>query len=341
VRLAAAAAANDANDRRAARDGLKAAFELGRECRFQHVPGWRPQAVADLCALALAEAIEPDFARGLVRARKLVPRASPLRVRGWPWPFRIGTLGGFQLARGGAPVEFSGKGPGRPGELLKVLVALGGQIVRADQLADALWPHVDADFAHKSFTATLHRLRRMLEEDEALTLRDARLSLNPALFWVDTWALEQVFAELDGALRAPGLQGGDPALSALAEEVLALYRGPFLPDESEQPSYIACREQLRARLLRCLARLARHWEEAGRPEAAVDRYQRSIEADQLCEPLYRHLMLCYQRHGELGEALATYERLRTVLAARLKAAPSPETQAVYASLRNPSGKPGE
>ncbi len=339
VRLAAAAAANDANDRHAARDGLKAAFELGRQYRFQHVPGWRPQAIADLCALALREGIETDFARGLVRARKLVPQATPLRVRGWPWPFRIRTLGGFQLDRGNAPVEFSGKGPGRPGELLKVLVALGGQNVRADQLADALWPHVDADFAHKSFTATLHRLRRMLEEDDALVLRDARLSLNPGLFWVDTWALEQVFAELDGALRAPGPHGTDPGLSELAEEALALYRGPFLPDESEQPSYIACREQLRARLLRCLARLARRWEEAGKPEAAADCYLRCIEADELCEPLYRHLMLCYQRHGELGEALGIYERLRTVLAARLKATPSPETQAVYASLRSPPGTP--
>jgi DNA-binding SARP family transcriptional activator len=179
----------------------------------------------------------------------------------------------------------------------------------------------------------------MLEEDDALVLRDARLSLNPGLFWVDTWALEQVFAELDGALRAPGPHGTDPGFSELAEEALALYRGPFLPDESEQPSYIACREQLRARLLRCLARLARRWEEAGKPEAAADCYLRCIEADELCEPLYRHLMLCYQRHGELGEALGIYERLRTVLAARLKATPSPETQAVYASLRSPPGTP--
>jgi ATP/maltotriose-dependent transcriptional regulator MalT/DNA-binding SARP family transcriptional activator len=339
VRLATAEAANEANDRRTALGCLKAAFELGREYGFQHALGWRPRAIADLCALALREGIEADFAGGLVRARRLVPRAAPLRVRAWPWAFRIGTLGGFELARAGAPVEFSGKGPGRPGELLKVLVALGGQNVRADQLADALWPHVDADFAHKSFTATLHRLRRVLEEEDALVLRDGRLSLNPALFWVDIWALEQVFAELDGALRGPIPKAMAPAAGELAEEALALYRGPFLPDESEQPSYIACREQLRARLLRCLARLARGWEEAGKPDAAADCYLRCIEADELCEPLYRHLMLCYQRHGDQGEALATYERLRTILWARGKAMPSPETQAVHASLRSSPAVP--
>jgi DNA-binding SARP family transcriptional activator len=44
-------------------------------------------------------------------------------------------------------------------------------------------------------------------------------------------------------------------------------------------------------------------------------------------------MLSYQRSGDLVEARATYERLRTILQARLRAAPSPETQSVYAALR--------
>src|SRR5207302_153840 len=156
-------------------------------------------------------------------ARRLMPRTAPLRVPDWPWRFRVHMLGRALIERGNTPVEFSGKGPGRPMELLKVLVANGGHNVRADQLADSLWPHVDADYAHKSFTATLHRLRRLLDDDEAVTLRDGRLSLNPGLVWVDTWALEQAVAD------------------SRLEEALALYRGPFLPDEAEQPSYIACR----------------------------------------------------------------------------------------------------
>jgi DNA-binding SARP family transcriptional activator len=262
-----------------------------------------------------------------------------MRLRQWPWPFRIDMLGGFRLLRDGAPIEFSGKGPGRPVELLKVLVALGGQNVRCDQIADALWPHADADYAHKSFTTTLHRLRRILDAEDALVVRDARLSLNPALFWVDAWAVDQLITEFDAVLRDANAQAAAPALRELAGELLSLYQGPFLPDESEQPSYIACREQIRSRLLRCLTRAGRSWEEAGKPEAAVDCYLRCIEADELCEPVYRNLMLCYQRQGEPAEAIATYERLRTVLAARLKIMPSPETQAIHASLSRPPGNP--
>ncbi|HEX9185128.1 MAG TPA: BTAD domain-containing putative transcriptional regulator [Burkholderiales bacterium] len=332
--LAAADAAREAGEEGAMLDALRSAFALGREHGLRHAPWWRKSALAELCAAALRHGIETDYARALVRERRLVPRVPPLRLAGWPWPFRVRSLGRFELLREALPVEFSGKGPGRPMELLKVLLANGGQEVRADQIADALWPHVDADYAHKSFTATLHRLRKLLGDDDAVLLRDGRLSLNSALVWVDAWALEQACSALEEALRAPAATASDAGLNALADELLALYRGPFLPDESEQPSYIACREQLRLRLLRCLARFARRLEDAGRPEAAAECYLRLIEADPLFEAPYRNLMLSYQRAGDVVEARASYERLKTLLAARLKAAPSPETQAVYAGLKD-------
>ena len=336
--LAAAESALALGDEAHAMPPLRRAFALGREHGFRHAPWWRQRETADLCALALQQDIESDYARGLVRERRLAPRMPPLRVRNWPWPFRIATFGRFELLLGGEPVEISGKGPGRPMELLKVLIALGGQNVRADQLGDALWPHMDADYAHKSFTATLHRLRRLFGEEDALLLRDGRLSLDPGVVWADVWALERVIADFDEALRGSGGGTPAPALYGLANEALGLYRGPFLPDESEQSSYLAYREQSRARLLRCLTRVARTWEEAGHAETAADCYQRFIDADPLYEAPYRNLMLSYQRCGSLIEARATYERLRTLLGAKLKVMPSAETQAVYAGLALPAQK---
>ena len=67
-------------------------------------------------------------------------------------------------------------------------------------------------------------------------------------------------------------------------------------------------------------------------DAAADCYLRCIEADPLFEAPYRNLMLCYQRVGEAIEARATYQRLATLLSARLNAAPSAETKAVLAAL---------
>jgi len=89
--------------------------------------------------------------------------------------------------------------------------------------------------------------------------------------------------------------------------------------------------------LRSLARLARQREEAGEGNAAAECFVQLIEADDLFEPPYRYLMQCLQRCGEASEARGAYERLRTVLATKLKVMPSAETQAVYASL----GVPGK
>ncbi|WP_137895181.1 BTAD domain-containing putative transcriptional regulator [Ramlibacter sp. 2FC] len=315
---------------------LEKALRAGREHGIALMPGWCARDAAQLCALALQQGIETEHARRLVRERRLSPALPPLRVKAWPWPIRIQTLGRFEIAANAAPVTFSGKGPGRPAELLKLLISLGGDAVRIYQLSDALWPQADADYAHKSFTAALHRLRRLLDDDEALVLRDGRLSLNPATVWTDTAALDQVLSHIEGAARLPSTlaspQRPEPGLQACLQEALDLYRGPFLPDESEQPGYIAFREQLRARLLRCVARVARHSEEAGDVDTAADFYLQLLRADSLFEAPYRNLMLCYQRQGDLHAARETYERLRTTLAMRLKTMPSAQTQAVYAAL---------
>jgi LuxR family transcriptional regulator, maltose regulon positive regulatory protein len=333
VHLAASAAAWEQGQQPQALDRLRAGLLLGYEHGIRPPPGWRPQILAELCSHALEAQVQPEFARTLIREGNLVPRAPPLLIRGWPWTIRITCLGEFQCLRGETPIELSGKGPGRPMELLKVLIALGRHNVRSEQLADALWPHMEADYAYKSFTATLHRLRRSLEEEDALVLRDGRLTLNKAMIWVDTWALEQLFDDFEAARRDSALNG-ELRNRKFTEDALAIYRGPFLPDESEQPCYIACREQIRGKLLRFLVAMARGYEADGMPEAAAGAYLRFIEADELCEPLYRQLMLCYERSGAPADALTTYERLRTILSMRLKTMPSLETQALYARLKS-------
>ena len=322
---------------------LGEAFRSGQEHGLVCLPGWSARDAAELCVLALQHNVEPGYARRLVGNYRLIPALPPLRVRSWPWPIRIRTLGRFEISARDTPVEFSGKGPGRPAELLKVLMSQGGQGVRVYQLSDALWPHMDADYAHKSFTAALHRLRRLLDDDDALVLRDGRLSLNPDTVWTDTWALDQVLAEIENTTRPPSAQKRpDPALHACVQDALDLYSGPFLPDESDQTGYIAFREQLRARLLRCVARAARHWEEAGDFDTAADFYLQLLQADPLFEPPYRNLMLCHQRHGDLQAAREIYERLRTTLSMRLKIMPTAQTQAIYAALdSNAPGRSAE
>jgi LuxR family transcriptional regulator, maltose regulon positive regulatory protein len=331
VRAAEAVVAAESGDEHAALEPLRQALAIVRQQGFRYLAGMRPQRLATLCVIALSRGIEAELVRVLVRSSGMNPPPAASRLPQWPWQFHVSVLGRFRLLRDQAPIESSPKGIGRPVELLKVLISLGGRDVRWEQIADSMWPQ--AEDAKGSFNQTLKRTRDVLEDHGALLHGDRRLSLNPELVWVDLWGLDQCIQDIEALLAGPRGAGGDLVLKSRVAELLALYQGPVLPDESEQPCYIACREQTRARMLRTLNKAARCFSQPGEMEMVTDWYLRCIDVDERCEGFYRYLMLLYKQHGERLEASAVYERLRSVLSTRCGIMPSADTQAIYASLQ--------
>jgi ATP/maltotriose-dependent transcriptional regulator MalT/DNA-binding SARP family transcriptional activator len=329
ARLSMARVALDGDRPDAAKPQLEEALSLGRRHGISHTLWWRPDSMAELCGMALAEDIEADYVRHLIRSRSLVPGDSTPPPRAWPWPFQVFTLGKFRLLIEGKTQGIISKGSKRPLELLKVLVALGGRDVRVEHLADKMWPHKDGDYAYGSLTSALHRLRRLLGLDDAIVLQDGRMSLNPRHIWVDTWAIEQIFsaAERDVSITASGA-----AMAATAERLLDHYRGAFLEDESESNCYIALREHLRGKMLRILNKIARQTAKAAEVESTASLFERTIDADPRCEGFYRGLMMLYDAHGRRSEALEVYSRCRSMLTPSLGATPSPEMTALYEKL---------
>ena len=101
-------------------------------------------------------------------------------------------------------MRFTGKAQQRPLDLLKLLVALGGANVDAQQLTAALWPEADGAAAKTSFDSTLFRLRKLLDVENALVLSAGKLSLARALVWTDLWALEAAFDAAQPGSQADG-----------------------------------------------------------------------------------------------------------------------------------------
>ena len=56
----------------------------------------------------------------------------------WPWLIRICTLGRFAIVIDGIPLRSTGKAQKRPLDLLKLLIALGGQSVSSSAVLSAL-----------------------------------------------------------------------------------------------------------------------------------------------------------------------------------------------------------
>jgi DNA-binding SARP family transcriptional activator len=239
-------------------------------------------------------------------------------------PIQIFTLGRFSIAIDEQPFHSNGKARHRPLGLLKALIALGGRDVSSGRLCECLWPDSEGDLGARNLTITLHRLRCLLQAKAAVVADNGKLSLNESACWVDAWSFERLVND--------GLRGLDE--SAISSELelrlaLNLYAGHFLARESEESWMFAPRLRLKTKFERLIAALATHFERQNRFADAIDVCLEALERDPLNELLYRRLMGCYLKRGELAAAARIYSRCREALVKGLAMQPSVETERLY------------
>ncbi|MEJ5310629.1 MAG: BTAD domain-containing putative transcriptional regulator [Anaerolineae bacterium] len=241
-----------------------------------------------------------------------------------PPPLRILTLGGFQVFQGGIPIPTEAWQRRKTRHLLLYLLLRRAPVAR-DELLDVLWPDLPPDSAALALNTTFSELRHILEpqlsrgtpshylerDEETLTLR------RTAGLWCDVWAFEE-------AARA-GVAG--------ATQVLALYRGDFLPEEPYVDWALRERERLRERYLNVLMAWLEERVHAEAWPEGVELARRILEREPWLEEVWRMLMTCLAKVGRRSEALRAYQECARALRAELDADPAPETQALYETLR--------
>jgi LuxR family maltose regulon positive regulatory protein len=332
---------------------LQRAFTVGLAEDYLTHHCFRPDVMSRLCVFALQRGIVTDFARRLIRHRKLKPPPE-LVIDDWPWPVRIHTLGRFGVSVDDRPVAEAAQA--KPLELLRVLIARGGRDVPIDDLIGCLWDRQKDDDngrgnggaggvggvgkpgkkkvggGRSAFDINLSRLRGLLGQPDALLVKDGCLMLNNARCWVDLWRCQRLLAEIRALLD--GADALDVALVvARGRELLACYTGDFLAREgaawASEP-----RGKLRERVTTSLADLAARLESTGAVVETSQFYERAIEIDPRRESLYLGLVYCLYRQGKVAEALRVYHCCRAALALYLGARPSAETEALRALLEN-------
>ena len=313
-------------------NSLRYALGVGREFGFTNFLWWLPDVMAKLCTIALEHDIETEYVKRLIRERDLMPEPPPLALSRWPWRFRIRTFGGFHIERDDQPLGVVAKLQHKPLELLKGLVGLGAENVMESKLAGAIWPRIDLDYAHKSLTTNLHRLRKILGEDKAVLLKYGRLTLNSRYCCLDIRQFELLTKEADHLFSASGISNLSERVAGLENALLDIYQGPFMEGEADRPWFTKTRERLRNRFLRTIGDIAYYWEECNDWHKAITCYRRSLEVDPLAEGFYRRLMLCYRAAGRQAEAVEVYDICKRTFRSELAVAPSSETTAIYETL---------
>ncbi len=314
----------------AAIDFLTQAMVLGRTKNYQHIDWWLPDSMLDLCIKSLQHNIEVDYVQKLIRKRHLCPVDSLLYLDNWPWPLRIYTLGRFSVVPDNKPILIDAKGRGKPLELLKVLISLGGREVSETRITEALWPDAEGDIAHSAFTTTLSRLRKLICVD-ALIVRDGQLSLNDHLCWLDTWEFERRLSEV--ALMMEDYSEDVEKIQRYMHKVFTLYKGAFLAKQSQMAWALGLREHLRLKLLRVIKSLIIFFGRRGLCRQVIELYEKALELDQLAEEYYRGLMKCHSGQGDRAEALVVYNSCRKLFTYTFKIELSEKTEQLYQTIK--------
>lgn len=281
---------------------------------------WRPHVMARLFSLALQHGIEVDYVKSVIRRRNI--KAESPECDYWPWPIKIFTLGRFEIQRDDVPLRSPGKAQHKPLELLKYICVSGGKAVNQDRIIDALWPDSMGDAAEQALRTTLHRLRKLLQHDQAIILEDKHLSLDSGYVWTDCGAFDHIAHHQSVTNDRISLQ-----------QALNYYRGHFLEGETSSWA-ITYRNQLRAHYTRIIEQYGALLEQDGDWPGAIECYLRAIEIEPLVEVFYNNLMNIYIQLDRRSEALTVYQRCRQSLLTRLGINPSPSIQALYHKIIN-------
>ncbi|MFO1322413.1 MAG: hypothetical protein U1F52_22655, partial [Burkholderiales bacterium] len=261
------------------------AVERHRFDLYAHLLSWSRLWSSRLAAAALERDIETVHVRHFIREFHLEAPRSWLEA--WPLPIRIRALGSFEVSIDGAPLAFSGRAPRKPLAFLQRLICGDPAGVRDQTLIDALWPDEDGDAARDAFRVALHRLRKLLGHPEAVRSENGLVSLDPAVVWVDKFALQ--------AAMAAAREDANAFLQACD-----WYRGRLLADEPDAVWSLTPRRQLEAEVVRWALELAERLEARGDGAGALHIAQQAFltvpEAPRLAELLLRHLLESGRAH---------------------------------------------
>lgn len=210
-------------------------------------------------------------------------------------------------------------------ELLAYLVAHPEGATKERITAD-LWPDEnDATTLQNVFNKAIYNVRRQVREQddpgEYVIRDDDFVRLDGGAWWIDAFAFANLIVEAE---RSP-----DEATKL--RQALALYRGDFCGD-TYYPWAEPIRERYRALFTRGAARLAEAISGDGQHDEALDVLEHAIQADPLCEDLWRRAMKMEASLGRRAAALDRFNRLRALLAHELSVEPDPETQRLVKGL---------
>ncbi|MEV4615664.1 BTAD domain-containing putative transcriptional regulator [Kitasatospora sp. NPDC049258] len=243
---------------------------------------------------------------------------------------RINLLAGVELRRADGS-ELPVATPKRR-VLLTVLALELNRVVPTDRLVAALWGSGPPPTARAALQGHVAALRKQLDGEQLrLVTREPGYVLTGGRNAVDALEFDSLVAS------ATGLP--DPAAAAVLRAALALWRGPWEAEDSPSTLPEQAARSLRETRLRALERLAEALLRLDRAEEVLDELAAAVAVAPRREPTVALLMLCLDRAGRAGEALAVYRRTVDTLEEELGIGPGRVLLAAHQQVRAEPPRP--
>ncbi len=196
-------------------------------------------------------------------------------------------------------------------ELLKYLLVHRDRVVSAEMMIEDLWPEFGPGHGRKRLYDTVYRLRQAIDHgnsDSYITKTATGYCLNPnGRYWLD-------WQRLTDLMQSPwGSEGESESELRILQEVVALYRGPFLAADIYQEWTQAPRERYREMYLQALYRLAQQFWSFGQDDDALELLRRGIDEDPYREELYLLTARIFITGKHWHDAMQTYRKYEKVM----------------------------
>jgi len=231
--------------------------------------------------------------------------------------FEIHLLGVVRVTRAGEQLAIGGR---RQRELLALLVLARGRPVSSDRLADELWRGEPPAGFETTLRSYVSRLRGLLGESASLIGGGAAYSLDVRPDAIDSVRFERLLEEARDAVG----RGAVMRAAERSQAALSLWEGEALADVADDGAGLLRLEAERLEGLR-LAALELRIDaelELGPVDGLVEELMALVRAHPYRERFWRQLMLALYRAERQADALAAYQRARSVLAEELGLEPS-------------------
>jgi LuxR family transcriptional regulator, maltose regulon positive regulatory protein len=272
---------------------------------------WMPLSLSNrrlgaVCARALEAEIEENTVVEMIRRWQLKPPDPVIMSERWPWPVRIYALGRFEIYCDGKLLTLSAKTPRKPLELLTILICAGQAGVFREAVARKLWPDSDGDLALQTLNTTLHRLRKLLGNNETVVQKGSQLFLNRNLCWIDCRYFQWQVQQIESTAHQDGAEW-------FITQALALYQGPFTTGHEHLSVAVGYSSQLSRQWLNVVAAAVPLFIRPDTGNETKRAVQQALSDDDTAAAVFRILVSTFNKSGRDIEALDILHRCRSLM----------------------------